>query len=217
MIGRIIVIVAVGTFACGFGIFGNGRNPERIDSEGVEIALFNLLFHADEIAAIPVGCGTMIPGMGFFIVCDDTVREYGSAEKAADFYKKVDEEGWTAISMADDWKTIYGDNVKKTELPGTTQTDKVKVAKPKISVKAVDNGIKVTVKKTLNAKEYLIYIKGSKDKKYRLAASVKANEKGKTSYTIEDLEDGYYSVKVRAYNGETKSRYSKVKTALVGT
>ena len=156
-------------------------------------------------------------GLGFFIVCDDTVREYGSDEKAADFYKKVEEEGWTAISMADDWKTIYGDNVKKTELPGTTQTNEVKVAKPKISVKAVDNSIKVTIKKSLNAEKYSIYIKGSKDKKYRLAASVEANENGKTRYTIEDLEDGNYSVKVRAYNGKTRSRYSKVKKALVGT
>ena len=58
-------------------------------------------------------------GMGFFVVCDDTEREYGSDEKAAEYYEVVEEEGWTAFSMADDWKTIYGDGVKKTELPGT--------------------------------------------------------------------------------------------------
>ena len=57
-------------------------------------------------------------GKGFFIVCDDTEREYGSDEKAAEFYDEVAKENWTAISMKDDWKTIYGDNVKKTELPG---------------------------------------------------------------------------------------------------
>ena len=28
---------------------------------------------------------------------------------------------WTAISMADDWKTIYGEGVKKTGLPGTEE------------------------------------------------------------------------------------------------
>ncbi|MCR5728243.1 MAG: hypothetical protein K6G24_12360 [Lachnospiraceae bacterium] len=55
--------------------------------------------------------------MGFFIVCDDTVREYGNDEKAADFYKKVKDEDWTAISMANDWKTIYGDDVVKMGLP----------------------------------------------------------------------------------------------------
>lgn len=58
-------------------------------------------------------------GMGVFIVCDDTEREYGNAEKAADFYDEAEKQGWTAFSMANDWKTIYGDNVKKTQLPGT--------------------------------------------------------------------------------------------------
>ena len=57
-------------------------------------------------------------GMGFFIVCDDTEREYGDAEKAAAYYDDVEKEGWTPFSMADDWKTIYGEGVQKTALPG---------------------------------------------------------------------------------------------------
>ena len=61
-------------------------------------------------------------GMGFFVVCDDTEREYGSEEKAAAFYSKVNEHGWTAISMANDWAAIYGDSVQKTELPGTDES-----------------------------------------------------------------------------------------------
>ncbi|MCR4908924.1 MAG: haloacid dehalogenase-like hydrolase [Lachnospiraceae bacterium] len=56
-------------------------------------------------------------GMGFFIVCDDTEREYGNSEKASEYYDEAEKQGWTAISMANDWKTIYGDNVKKTGLP----------------------------------------------------------------------------------------------------
>ncbi len=62
-------------------------------------------------------------GKGFFVVCDDTEREYGSDEKAADFYQKVEEEGWTAISMANDWATIYGEGVQKTGLPGAVEED----------------------------------------------------------------------------------------------
>ena len=61
-------------------------------------------------------------GMGFFVVCDDTQREYGSDEKAAEYYEEVEKQGWTAFSMANDWKTIYGDGVTKTELPGTDNT-----------------------------------------------------------------------------------------------
>lgn len=62
-------------------------------------------------------------GMGFFVVCDDTEREYGSDEKAADFYEKVEKEGWTPFSMKNDWKTIYGEGVQKTELPGTEEEE----------------------------------------------------------------------------------------------
>ena len=57
-------------------------------------------------------------GKGFLVVCDDTEREYGNVEKAAGYYEVIEKEGWTAISMANDWVTIYGDGVQKTELPG---------------------------------------------------------------------------------------------------
>ncbi len=56
--------------------------------------------------------------MGFFMVCDDTQREYGSGEKAAGYCAEAESPGWTAIPMAHDWWTIYGDGVPKTELPG---------------------------------------------------------------------------------------------------
>lgn len=61
------------------------------------------------------------PGMGFFVVCDDAEREYGSDEKAAEYYDEVKKQGWTAFSMAKDWNTIYGDGVRKTELPGVEE------------------------------------------------------------------------------------------------
>ena len=61
------------------------------------------------------------PGMGFFVVCDDTEREYGSEKKAADYMLEVENNGWTPFSMANDWKTIYGEGVKRTELPGAVE------------------------------------------------------------------------------------------------
>ena len=57
-----------------------------------------------------------------YVVCDDTEREYGSDEKAAEFYDVVEKENWTAFSMANDWKIIYAGDVKKTELPGAEDT-----------------------------------------------------------------------------------------------
>ena len=55
-------------------------------------------------------------GMVVLIVADDTVREYGNAEKAKGFYDEVAKCGWTAFSMGGDWSTIYGPNVTKTAL-----------------------------------------------------------------------------------------------------
>ncbi len=60
-------------------------------------------------------------GMALLVVCDDTQREYGSEAKAAEYYDVAEKEGWTAISMAGDWKTIYGEGVQKTSLPGAEE------------------------------------------------------------------------------------------------
>ncbi len=57
-------------------------------------------------------------GMGFLVVCDDTEREYGNAERAAGDYAEAEKEGWTPISMANDWAVIYDGDVQKTGLPG---------------------------------------------------------------------------------------------------
>ena len=63
-------------------------------------------------------------GMGFLVVCDDTKREYGNDQVAADYYKEVEKESWTPFSMANDWKTIYDGSVKKTSLPKTVDFSK---------------------------------------------------------------------------------------------
>lgn len=57
------------------------------------------------------------PGMGFLVIADDTEREYGDEEKAAQMREEVESEGWTGISMRNDWVTIYGEGVEKTQLP----------------------------------------------------------------------------------------------------
>ena len=49
----------------------------------------------------------------FMLCCDDTERENGNPEKAAKMVTSCEENGYTAISMKNDWKTIYGDNVTR--------------------------------------------------------------------------------------------------------
>ena len=49
----------------------------------------------------------------FFLCCDDEVRENGSAEKAQKIYDLCAENGWTPISMKNDWLTVFGDGVTR--------------------------------------------------------------------------------------------------------
>lgn len=99
----------------------------------------------------------------------------------------------------------------------TTEAKEIKVGKPKISLKTSDDTITVTIKKTENAEDYSIFIKGSKDDRYYIIASIEAKKNGKTKFTIENLTDDEYSIRVLAYNGLTPSKYSSVKKITVET
>ena len=47
----------------------------------------------------------------FFLLCDDTQREHGNESKAQKIADICAEKNWVTISMANDWSTIYGENV----------------------------------------------------------------------------------------------------------
>ena len=49
----------------------------------------------------------------YMLCCDDTERENGNVEKADKMRSSCEENGYTAISMKDDWTTIYGDGVTR--------------------------------------------------------------------------------------------------------
>ena len=50
----------------------------------------------------------------FMLIADDDARDYGNAEKVAPLKEKWEASGFQVISMRDDFRTIYGDNVVKT-------------------------------------------------------------------------------------------------------
>ena len=54
--------------------------------------------------------------MAFMLLCDDIVRENGNLEKAKAMEKNCIDNGWVPISMKNDWKTIYGDNIKRKDI-----------------------------------------------------------------------------------------------------
>ena len=45
--------------------------------------------------------------------CDDLEREYGNLKKAQKMREGCEKYGWICVSMRDDWKTIYGDGIKR--------------------------------------------------------------------------------------------------------
>ena len=61
--------------------------------------------------------GNRYKALGFMLCCDDLEREYGNADKAGRMREACGKNGWIPISMRDDWKTIYGDGVKRLSLP----------------------------------------------------------------------------------------------------
>ena len=57
--------------------------------------------------------GNKYKSLAFFVICDDVERELGNVDKANKCVKLADTNGWIKISMRDDFKTIYGDKVKR--------------------------------------------------------------------------------------------------------
>ena len=57
--------------------------------------------------------GNKYKSEAFLVLCDDTERELGDISKAKKCEELAEENGWNTISMHDDWKTIYGDNVRR--------------------------------------------------------------------------------------------------------
>ncbi|MCR5176973.1 MAG: haloacid dehalogenase-like hydrolase [Anaerovibrio sp.] len=53
--------------------------------------------------------------LAFGLLCDDLVRERGNLKSAEKMRAACEKYGWTTISMRDDFKTIYGDNVRRTD------------------------------------------------------------------------------------------------------
>ena len=48
------------------------------------------------------------------LIADDEERDYGNTEKVRPLKEKWEESGYQVISMKDDFRTIYGDDVVKT-------------------------------------------------------------------------------------------------------
>ena len=55
-------------------------------------------------------------GRAYMLLCDDTERDYGNLQTAADFAETCNKLGFATVSMRDEFETIYKTDAVKTEL-----------------------------------------------------------------------------------------------------
>lgn len=77
--------------------------------------------------------------MAFAVLCDDTESDTGSQNVADTMREACTANGWTPISMRDDWKTVYGKDVKNENAvaPGENVMDEQPAAGEAIGAEAV--------------------------------------------------------------------------------
>ena len=99
-------------------------NP--IIENGQTVKAFSILNHIGKKPVLAFGNSMGDSGMfeytlqdnpyncaAFCVLCDDIERELGNISKAEKMKSTADKRGWNTISMRDEFKTIYGDNVKR--------------------------------------------------------------------------------------------------------
>ena len=59
--------------------------------------------------------GNKYRSAAFFLLCDDLERELGNLDKAAKCRELAEKNGWIPVSMRDDFATIYGEDVSRTD------------------------------------------------------------------------------------------------------
>ena len=98
-------------------------NP--IIENGQTVKAFSILNHIGKKPVLAFGNSMGDSGMfeytlqdnpyncaAFCVLCDDTERELGNISKAEKMKETANKRGWDTISMRDEFRTIYGDNVK---------------------------------------------------------------------------------------------------------
>ena len=101
---------------------------EPVDENGSTVKIFSILNYIGKKPVLAFGNSMGDSGMfeytlqdnkyqsmAFCVLCDDTVRELGNISKADKMKSTAIKRGWEIISMRDEFKTIYGDNVKLSE------------------------------------------------------------------------------------------------------
>ena len=128
------------------------------------------------------------------VVADDEEREYGSADDAAEKKASYESMGIGVISMRDDFATIYGDGVEKTEI---VQTVKASAAQEAPAVTESVPAAEET--EETGSVQYVLYLgTNDKDTNKPVFTQAEALEKARSvlirlfgGYTIQEAHGGW--------------------------
>ena len=130
----------------------------------------------------------------YMVVADDAEREYGSADGEAEKKSSYEGMGIGVISMRDDFATIYGDGVEKTEIiPTVKETAKDEVPAASEPVSAQEEG------SAQDGVQYVLYLgTNDKDTNKPVFTQTEAMEKARAvlirlfgGYTIQEAHGGW--------------------------
>ncbi len=100
--------------------YGENAKTSKVDSIVREIGQQPVLAFGNSSGDIAMEIYTISDNpyrsAAFMVLDDDEVREYGDADKAAQNREKYENLGISIISMRDDFETIYGGDVRKTDI-----------------------------------------------------------------------------------------------------
>lgn len=130
----------------------------------------------------------------YMVVADDAEREYGSADGAAEKKASYESMGISVISMRDDFATIYGDGVEKTEI---VQTVKASVAEEAPAVTEPVPAAEET--EEIGSVQYVMYLgTNDKDTNKPVFTQAEAMEEARAvlirlfgGYTIQEAHGGW--------------------------
>ena len=140
--------------------------------------------------------GNVYRSAAFMLIADDDVRDYGNPEKAQGLREKWEAAGFNVISMANDWRTIYGSNVIKTGVfRWAEELADDRTAVPAETPEVPETPEAITAPETAETPEDVQLV----NVRYEIRLGTNDKETGKPVYTREDALEKAEAILLRHF------------------
>ena len=178
--------------------YGENAKPSKVDAIVREIGQQPVLAFGNSSGDLAMEIYTIsnnpYRSAAYMVVADDEEREYGSADDAAEKKASYESMGIGVISMRDDFATIYGDGVEKTEIVQTVKASAAQEAPAVTEPVPAAEETEVT-----GGVQYVLYLgTNDKDTNKPVFTQAEALEKARSvlirlfgGYTIQEAHGGW--------------------------